>query len=154
MAGTLDVSTLEGWLWDAACQIRGPLDAPKFKDYILPLVFLKRLSDVFEDEVAKLGDQFGDRATAAKLVEEDHSLVRFHLPEMARRTVPCPKCGSRLLPIEYGYPGPSMMDAYSRGEIALGGCAVTDRDPDLQCSGCQQRFFSDELKQHPRSPSS
>lgn len=33
---TLDVPTLEGWLWDAACQIRGPLDAPKFKDYILP----------------------------------------------------------------------------------------------------------------------
>jgi type I restriction enzyme M protein len=31
---TLDVSTLETWLWEAACQIRGPLDAPKFKDYI------------------------------------------------------------------------------------------------------------------------
>lgn len=49
--GSLDVPTLEGWLWDAACQIRGPLDAPKYKDYILPLVFLKRLSDVFEDEI-------------------------------------------------------------------------------------------------------
>jgi type I restriction enzyme M protein len=33
----LDVTTLEGWLWDAAFQIRGPLDAPKLKDYILPL---------------------------------------------------------------------------------------------------------------------
>ena len=31
----LDVTTLEGWLWDAACQIRGPLDAPKLKDYNL-----------------------------------------------------------------------------------------------------------------------
>ena len=40
---TLDVAALESWLWEAACQIRGPLDAPKFKDYILPLVFLKRL---------------------------------------------------------------------------------------------------------------
>ena len=29
------------------------MDAPKFKDYILPLVFLKRLSDVFEDERAR-----------------------------------------------------------------------------------------------------
>ncbi len=28
-AKRLDVSALEGWLWDAACQIRGPLDAPK-----------------------------------------------------------------------------------------------------------------------------
>ena len=46
----LDVAALENYLWDAACVIRGPLDAPKFKDHILPLVFLKRLSDVFEDE--------------------------------------------------------------------------------------------------------
>jgi type I restriction enzyme M protein len=60
----LDVSTLEGWLWDAACQVRGPLDAPKFKDYILPLIFLKRLSDVFEDEVGKLADDFGEELAA------------------------------------------------------------------------------------------
>ena len=53
---TMDVSTLEQWLWDAACEIRGPLDAPKFKDYILPLVFLKRLSDVFDDEITRLVD--------------------------------------------------------------------------------------------------
>jgi len=44
---------------DAACQIRGPLDAPKFKDYILPLIFLKRLSDVFDDEVQRVADEVG-----------------------------------------------------------------------------------------------
>lgn len=44
----LDISALESWLWDASCVIRGPVDAPKYKDYILPLIFLKRLSDVFE----------------------------------------------------------------------------------------------------------
>jgi len=80
----LDVSALENWLWDAACQIRGPLDAPKFKDYILPLVFLKRLSDVFDDEVSHLTHEFGDRKTAARLVEQDHKLVRFYIPEKAR----------------------------------------------------------------------
>ncbi|HOP56052.1 MAG TPA: type I restriction-modification system subunit M N-terminal domain-containing protein, partial [bacterium] len=42
----LDIKALENWLWEAACKIRGPIDAPKYKDYILPLVFLKRLSDV------------------------------------------------------------------------------------------------------------
>jgi type I restriction enzyme M protein len=31
---TLDLPTLENWLWEAACKIRGPVDAPKFKDYI------------------------------------------------------------------------------------------------------------------------
>lgn len=42
---TLDLPALENWLWEAACVIRGPIDAPKFKDYILPLLFLIRLSD-------------------------------------------------------------------------------------------------------------
>jgi len=63
--GKLDVPRLENWLWEAACVIRGPVDAPKFKDYILPLVFLKRLSDVFEDEVRHLAAEFGSEATAA-----------------------------------------------------------------------------------------
>jgi type I restriction enzyme M protein len=44
------IPTLEQRLWDAASDIRGAADAPKFKDFILPLVFFKRLSDVFEDE--------------------------------------------------------------------------------------------------------
>ena len=74
---SLDLSTLENWLWEAACIIRGPIDAPKFKDYILPLIFLKRLSDVFEDELESLGNQ-------AKFVEGDHKLVRFYLPFEAR----------------------------------------------------------------------
>ena len=80
----LDVPALENWLWDAACQIRGPLDAPKFKDYILPLIFLKRLSDVFADEVSDLAQEFGDEKTAAKIVEQDHKLVRFYIPKNAR----------------------------------------------------------------------
>src|SRR4030067_3786731 len=73
----LDVNTLESWLWEAACVIRGPIDAPKFKDYILPLVFLKRLSDVFEDDLQQLGN-------TAKYVDTDHSLVQFYLPNNAR----------------------------------------------------------------------
>jgi hypothetical protein len=52
---TLQLSELENWLWEAACVIRGAIDAPKFKDYILPLLFLKRLSDVYEDELHELG---------------------------------------------------------------------------------------------------
>jgi len=80
----LDVSTLEGWLWDAACQVRGPLDAPKFKDYILPLIFLKRLSDVFEDEFGRLVKDIGDEAVALEVVEGDRKAVRFYIPQKAR----------------------------------------------------------------------
>ena len=80
----LDLPALEKWLWDAACTIRGPIDAPKYKNYILPLIFLKRLSDVFDDEVTHLASEFGDRETAAALVEQDHKLVRFYIPPISR----------------------------------------------------------------------
>lgn len=78
---------MEQMLWDAACSIRGEKDAPKFKDYLLPLLFLKRLSDVFDDEIERLADDYGDRATALDIAEEDHSLVRFYLPPEARWAV-------------------------------------------------------------------
>jgi Type I restriction-modification system methyltransferase subunit len=82
-ATTLDTKSMEGMLWKAACSIRGEKDAPKFKDYILPLLFLKRLSDVFEDEVARLAETYSDVDTALAVLDEDHSLVRFFIPEVA-----------------------------------------------------------------------
>ncbi len=75
---------MEQMLWDAACSIRGEKDAARFKDYLLPLLFLKRLSDVFDDEIDRLVDVYGDRATALEIVEHDHELLRFYLPPEAR----------------------------------------------------------------------
>ena len=86
----LDISTLETWLWDAACVIRGATDAPKFKDFILPLIFYKRLSDVFDDEFAEQVAEFGDEKTARDIIEADHEdalknerppIVRFYIPQ-------------------------------------------------------------------------
>ena len=75
---------MEQMLWDAACSIRGEKDAAKFKDYLLPLLFLKRLSDVFDDEIARLAEEYGDRAAAQEIAESDHKLLRFYLPPEAR----------------------------------------------------------------------
>ena len=77
-----DVSdkSLESWLWDAACSIRGAQDAAKYKDFILPLVFAKRLCDVFDDEVNRIARKVGSRARAFRLVAADPKLVRFFLP--------------------------------------------------------------------------
>lgn len=80
----LDIKALENWLWEAACKIRGPIDAPKYKDYILPLIFLKRLSDVFEDEINRLAQNYGSKEMVEELLAEDHHLVRFYLPREAR----------------------------------------------------------------------
>ncbi|WP_027443880.1 N-6 DNA methylase [Erythrobacter cryptus] len=79
--------SMEQMLWDAACSIRGEKDAAKFKDYLLPLLFLKRLSDVFDDEIARLAEEYGNRETALEIAEEDHALLRFYLPPEARWVV-------------------------------------------------------------------
>jgi len=56
----LDIKTLENWLWDACCKIRGSVDAPKYKDFILPLdesvVLLKEAEEesVKTDEKLKM----------------------------------------------------------------------------------------------------
>ncbi|MBA2679159.1 MAG: type I restriction-modification system subunit M N-terminal domain-containing protein [Ktedonobacteraceae bacterium] len=85
----LDIPTLETWLWDAACVVRGAADAPKFKDFILPLVFYKRLSDIFDDEYARLTKEYGDDEAAWDIIRADHEdalkhghpgIVRFFLP--------------------------------------------------------------------------
>lgn len=76
--------SLESWLWDAACQIRGEKDAAKYKDYILPLVFVKRLCDVFDDEVNRIAKKVGSREKALKLIDKDHKIVRFYLPLRAK----------------------------------------------------------------------
>ena len=89
----LDISTLETWLWDAACVIRGATDAPKFKDFILPLVFYKRLSDIFDDVFAKHVAEFESEEVAREIVEADHTdalktgrkpIIRFYIPSQYR----------------------------------------------------------------------
>ncbi|RKU31512.1 DNA methyltransferase [Candidatus Poribacteria bacterium] len=86
----LDISTLETWLLDAANTIRGASDAPKFKDFILPLIFYKRLSDVFDDEFDKQIAEFGNEESAREIVAADHEdalkagrnpIVRFYIPQ-------------------------------------------------------------------------
>ncbi|MEX2280854.1 MAG: N-6 DNA methylase [Gemmatimonadota bacterium] len=91
-SSVLSNKSMEQMLWDAACSIRGEKDAPKFKDYLLPLLFIKRLSDVFDDELNRLADQFGDRETALSIVDQDaqtaadprNRVVRFYIPAEAR----------------------------------------------------------------------
>lgn len=92
--------TMEQMLWDAACSIRGEKDAAKFKDFLLPLLFLKRLSDVFDDEIDRLADEYGDRKTALEIVEGDHELLRFYLPPEARWAIISGRDASHEWPLD------------------------------------------------------
>ncbi|MDF1690617.1 MAG: class I SAM-dependent DNA methyltransferase [Cycloclasticus sp.] len=75
----MNKSQLEGLLWGAAEFLRGQIDASDYKQFIFPLLFFKRLSDVYEEELAEALEQTGDMEMAA--AEMFH---RFNIPNEAR----------------------------------------------------------------------
>lgn len=67
---------LESYLWGAAVLLRGTIDAGDYKQFIFPLLFYKRLCDVFDEEtLTALRDSGGDQDFA--LFPENH---RFQIP--------------------------------------------------------------------------
>jgi len=73
---TYSERSIESWLWDAANILRGPVDASDFKAYIFPLLFLKRISDVYDEE------------RAAALAESDGDAEYADQPEQHRFLIP------------------------------------------------------------------
>ena len=70
---------LESYLWGAAVLLRGLIDAGDYKQFIFPLLFYKRASDVWDEEYeAALSDSDGDLSYAQ--FSENH---RFQIPEGA-----------------------------------------------------------------------
>jgi type I restriction enzyme M protein len=66
MAQQIELSTLESHLWESANILRGPVDAADFKTYVFPLLFFKRISDVFDEEyAAALAESGGDEEYAS-----------------------------------------------------------------------------------------
>jgi len=43
---------IESWLWEAANILRGPVDPANLRHFIFPLLFLKRLSDTWDEAQA------------------------------------------------------------------------------------------------------
>jgi len=87
----LGISTIESWLWEAACVIRGPVDAPKFKDYALPMLLpplseQREIAAQFAAVDAKLAAEEARRAALAALVQ---SLLQHPMNCKARPTGIC-----------------------------------------------------------------
>ena len=76
MSRRISQQQLESYLWGAAVLLRGTIDAGDYKQFIFPLLFYKRLCDVFDEETkAALGESGGDETFAA--YPENH---RFQIP--------------------------------------------------------------------------
>ena len=68
---------LEDYLWGAANILRGMIDAADFKQYIFPLLFFKRISDVWNEEYQTTLNESGNDLDYAEF-RENH---RFQIPK-------------------------------------------------------------------------
>lgn len=77
MSSKITIDELEKYLWGSAVLLRTHVDAGAYKQYIFPLLFFKRLSDVYDEESEKVKSEYGEEA-----LEWDES-HQFKIPEGA-----------------------------------------------------------------------
>ena len=69
MAKQITLDELEKYLWGAAVDLRGQIDAAAYKDYIFPLVFFKRICDVYDEEYEKYLAEGGEEYAEMMMAE-------------------------------------------------------------------------------------
>jgi type I restriction enzyme M protein len=79
MLNRITQSELESYLWGAATLLRGTIDAGDYKQFIFPLLFYKRLCDVYDEERAEALEESGGDEEYAELPEQH----RFQIPSEA-----------------------------------------------------------------------
>lgn len=77
MSKKITIDELEKYLWGSAVLLRTHVDAGAYKQYIFPLLFFKRLSDVYDEECEKVRKEYGEEALDW---EENH---QFMIPDGA-----------------------------------------------------------------------
>jgi type I restriction enzyme M protein len=76
----MSLETLKSHLWESANILRGSIDPADYKNYIFGMLFLKRLSDVFEEEAERVEKESGNK----KVAWNDPDEHEFFVPETAR----------------------------------------------------------------------
>jgi len=78
MSKRITIEELQSYLWNSAVLLRTNIDAGSYKQYIFPLLFFKRICDVYDEECQWIIEEYGDEE--ALEFEENH---RFQVPKGA-----------------------------------------------------------------------
>lgn len=78
MSKRITIEELQSYLWNSAVLLRTSIDAGAYKQYIFPLLFFKRISDVYDEECQRIIEEYADEE--ALDFEENH---RFQVPKGA-----------------------------------------------------------------------
>ncbi|MDD3162201.1 MAG: class I SAM-dependent DNA methyltransferase [Bacteroidales bacterium] len=76
MSKRITIEELQSYLWSSAVLLRTSIDAGAYKQYIFPLLFFKRICDVYDEECQRIIEEYGDEE--ALEFDENH---RFQVPK-------------------------------------------------------------------------
>lgn len=113
MTKQISLEELESYLWQAAVDLRGQIDAAAYKDYIFPLVFFKRICDVRDEEYSKY-EKEGGKEYADMMIQES----AINIPNDAHWQVVFNKTENI---------GQALVDAFRQIEMANPGKKIDDR---------------------------
>ena len=113
MTKQITLDELESYLWQAAVDLRGQIDAAAYKDYIFPLVFFKRICDVRDEEYANY-EQEGGKEYADMMIQESP----IQIPDDAHWNVVF-NTSENI--------GQTLVDAFRRIELANPGKKIDER---------------------------
>jgi len=84
----LSLGMLENWLFGAANILRGPVDQADYKTYIFPLLFFKRICDVYDEEYQQALRESGGNKEEAEFRENFHFIIppECHWNEVREKT--------------------------------------------------------------------
>lgn len=77
MSNRITIDELKSYLWNSAVYLRTHIDAGSYKQYIFPLMFFKRICDVYDEECKKILEEYDGDEEALEW-EENH---RFNVPK-------------------------------------------------------------------------
>ena len=97
----------EEQIWDAACKLRGNIDASEYKSVVLGLIFLKYISDKFETKYRQLVDEGEGFEEDKDEYTAENIFYSTSRPRPAGRPLPHRHTRLRLVPLSTTPCGPS-----------------------------------------------